>query len=46
MKVLGIVLACMAVSVMVGGGVYWWYRVEGKDLIKQVQEADNKPFFF
>jgi len=44
-KLITIVVACVAIGAMVGGGIYW-YGVEGKDLIKQVKQAENKPFFF
>jgi hypothetical protein len=44
-KLVNIVIACLAIGATFGGGVYW-YHVEGKDLIKQIQQADHKPFFF
>ena len=45
MKITTLLVACLITSVAVGAVAYW-YSIEGKQLIEQIRQSDNKPFFF
>ena len=45
MKLTTFLVACLIIVVTVGAGAYW-YSIEGKHLIEQIKQLDNKPFFF